>query len=75
MTGQLTLEDPESWMGIFENASTGTPKFSARISGGVWASQSVTDLQYLEVFRSSNYADISLSDWLTIHRHHWSLST
>jgi oxalate decarboxylase len=24
-----------------------------------------TDLQYLEVFRSSYYADISLSDWLT----------
>jgi hypothetical protein len=24
-----------------------------------------TDLQYLEVFRSSYYADVSLSDWLT----------
>ena len=24
-----------------------------------------TDLQYLELFKSSYYADISLSDWLT----------
>ena len=24
-----------------------------------------TELQYLEVFRSSYYADVSLSDWLT----------
>jgi oxalate decarboxylase len=24
-----------------------------------------TDLQFLEVFRSSYYADVSLSDWLT----------
>jgi oxalate decarboxylase len=24
-----------------------------------------TDMQYLEVFRSSYYADVSLSDWLT----------
>jgi oxalate decarboxylase len=25
----------------------------------------MADLQYLEVFRSSYYADVSLSDWLT----------
>jgi oxalate decarboxylase len=32
-----------------------------------------TDMQYLEVFRSSYYADVSLSDWLTHSRRKWSL--
>jgi hypothetical protein len=34
--GSLPWKIQKSWRGIFENVPTGTPKFSARISGGVW---------------------------------------
>ena len=50
---------------VTQNFNPGDIGYVKRAYGHYIRNTGQTDLRYLEVFRSSYFADVSLSDWLT----------